>query len=132
MDLIEYLNTDCGIALSMDTVLLHLLWADDLILVSDSQDGLQKQLDGLFNFCKKSHTIVNSMKTKVMIFGNCNTTNYKFIYNKKELDIVNGYKYLGVLFNSISRYDGNVFKDAYKYIANQGRKAMFKILKDTI
>ena len=36
-----------------------------------------------------------------------------------------------MLFKSISRCNGNVFTDAYSHIANQARKATFKILKDT-
>ena len=73
--------------------------------------------------------IVNETKTKVMVFGKKDET--KFMYNGKELDIVNNYKYLGIVFRPISRYDGNLFCDAFTHIANQARKAMFKILKDT-
>ena len=31
----------------MSIYLMHLLWADDLILMSDSEEGLQKQFDNL-------------------------------------------------------------------------------------
>ena len=48
-NLIEFLNAECGITLSAETVLLHLLWVDDLILVADSLEALQKQLDGLYD-----------------------------------------------------------------------------------
>ena len=128
-DLIDYLKTECGIVVSSDTILLHLLWADDLILVSDTPQGLQTQLDELYEFCKKSHMIVNEIKTKVMIFGK--REEFKFMYNSKELDVVKNYKYLGVIFQSISRCDCNLFHDAYLHVACQARKAMFKILKDT-
>ena len=128
-DLIDFLKIECGIALSSDTVLLHLLWADDLILLSDSNEGLQQQLDGLYTFCKKYHMIVNEMKTKTMTFGN--TKECKFMYNGKEIESVSNYKYLGVLFKPVTRCDGNIFGDAYGHIAKQARKAMFKILKDT-
>ena len=43
-----------------------MLWVDDLILVSDY--GLQKQLDGLQQFCSRNMMIVNKLKTKVMVF----------------------------------------------------------------
>ena len=46
-----------------------MLWADDLIVVSDSSYGLQKQLDGLQQFCSWNLIIVNELKTKVMVFG---------------------------------------------------------------
>ena len=64
-----------------------------------------------------------------MIFGK--KIDYDFMYNNKCLDIVQNYKYLGVLFNSVSRCNSNIFTDAYTHIANQARKAMFKVLKDT-
>ena len=40
----DYLHTKCGIFISEDTILLHLLWADDLILMSDCPENLQMQL----------------------------------------------------------------------------------------
>jgi hypothetical protein len=66
-DLKMYLDAECGINLDTE-LLIHLLWADDLILTSDSPQGLQKQLDGLFKFCAKFQMIVNELKTKIMIF----------------------------------------------------------------
>ena len=70
-DLISYLDTNYGIVLH-DEVRVHLLWADDLVLMSDSPEGLQKQLDGLFTFCSKYQMIVNELKTKIMIYGKVN------------------------------------------------------------
>ena len=48
---------------------MHLLWADDLILISDSVNGLQKHLNGLYKICKMNLTIVNEIKIKCMAFG---------------------------------------------------------------
>ena len=70
-DLSEYLYTEVGICLG-DSIVAHLLWADDLILLSDSVNGLQKQLNGLFRFCSDNMMIVNEMKTKVMVYGPAN------------------------------------------------------------
>ena len=42
-DLGEYLTKHVGLCIS-DTIVAHLLWADDLVLISDSEQGLQKQL----------------------------------------------------------------------------------------
>ena len=68
-DLDSYLSTEHGVCIGNEIV-AHLLWADDLILFSDTFHGLQKQLHGLKKFCSINHMIVNEMKTKVMIFGN--------------------------------------------------------------
>ena len=68
-DLGDFLHKQVGVCIG-DTILSHLLWADDLILFSDSLAGIQKQLDGLFGFCSKNRMIVNELKTKIMLFGN--------------------------------------------------------------
>ena len=67
-DLSECLYTDVGICLG-DSIVAHLLWVDDLILLSESVIGLQKQLNGLFRVCSDNMMIVNEMKTRVMVYG---------------------------------------------------------------
>ena len=49
-DLGNYLNSECGIVIS-DEILVHLLWADDLVLFSDTKQGLQKLINGLQKNC---------------------------------------------------------------------------------
>ena len=70
-DLSEYLYTEFGICLG-DSIVAHLLWANGLILLSDSLNGLQKQLNGLFRFCNDNMMIVNEIKTEVMVYGPAN------------------------------------------------------------
>ena len=67
-DIGEYLDHPSGIVV-YEILLYYLLYADDLVLCADSTEGLQKQLDGLFKFCKKLHLLVNLMKTKVVVFN---------------------------------------------------------------
>ena len=64
----NYLRQEFGVVMG-DNILAHLLWADDLILFSDTPEGLQKRLDGLMRFCSKNQMIVNELKTKCMAFG---------------------------------------------------------------
>ena len=125
-DLRTFLTVHCGIVLNDEEILVHILWADDLILMSDSAKGLQNQLDGLFKFCSQYQLIVNSLKTKVMIFGK--TNEQSFTFNGSNLEICNQYKYLGVVFNSISRRDGNPFREMVKYTADKALKACFVAL----
>ena len=51
------------------TQISHLLWADDLIMLSFSPETCQAQLDILGKFCEDWGIEVNEMKTQVMIFG---------------------------------------------------------------
>ena len=81
-DLDSYLSTEHGVCIGKEIV-AHLLWADDLILFSDTFHGLQEQLHGLKQFCHNNHMIVNEMKTKVMVFGNPKRS--KLFFNKKLL-----------------------------------------------
>ena len=67
-DLKQYLDYKVGVCISK-TILMHLLWADDLILFSVAPNGLQKQLNGLYTFCANNHMIVNEAKSKVMCFS---------------------------------------------------------------
>ena len=43
-----------------------LMYADDLILFSESKDGLQQSLDNLKEYCDKWQLEVNTTKTKTM------------------------------------------------------------------
>ena len=62
-DLIQYLESEFGVAIG-DTILAHLLWADDLVLISDTLYGLKKQLGGLKKFCDNNRMLVNELKKK--------------------------------------------------------------------
>ena len=97
-DLESYLSSAHGISIS-NKIIAHLLWADDLILFSDTFHGLQIQLDGLNQFCSNNHMIVNEIKTKVMVFGNPKKS--KLHLNAVSIAEVTDYKYLGNFITSI-------------------------------
>ena len=44
-DLCNYLDPQYGVVME-DQVFVHLLWADDLVIMAESTEGLQRQLDG--------------------------------------------------------------------------------------
>ena len=67
-DMSEYLETEFAVCVN-DVIVAHMLWADDLILVSNTSSGLQKQLNGLHKFCSRNMMVMNKLKTKVMVFG---------------------------------------------------------------
>ena len=78
-----------------------LLYADDVILLSNSQKGLQSKLDSLELFCKEWCMSVNLSKTKVVIFNKSGRfIKQNFLLNNKVLDCCNSYKYLGITFSS--------------------------------
>ena len=127
-DLACYLDNAFGVCIN-DHILAHLLWADDLILFSDSPEGLQRQLNGLFQFCSKNKMIVNETKTKIMAFGSNKRNDWTF--NGKRIDITESYKYLGNIFRETKRCSQDVFSANYDYLLDKARKAIFATARRT-
>ena len=89
-----------GVGVKIGPDLINVLaYADDLVLLSESEHDLQTLLDILCQWCRKWRLSVNIEKTKVMHFRptNCNRTQFKFTINDLEVEIVDTYKYLGIL-----------------------------------
>ena len=78
----------CGIQLFPDiTEILLLLFADDIALMEDSIRGLHKQINITEKFCETYKMVVNTVKTKVMVFrrGGRLRKNEKILYKKNTL-----------------------------------------------
>ena len=52
-----------------DRLISCLMYADDIVLFSNSAGGLQKLLNSLLQFCQRWNLKVNVAKTKVIIFN---------------------------------------------------------------
>ena len=79
--------------------LFILLYADDTIILFNTAAGLQKSLNDLKNYCTEWRLRVNCSKTKVFIFEKRKARRQpKFFYNSEELEIVEAFKYLGVIY----------------------------------
>ena len=83
------------------------LWADDLVLLSDSANGLQRQLNGLQKFCASNKVIVNEIKTKSMCFGA--DDNFEIHFNGKPIEQVWQFKYFDTVDRSRKRRNQDVF-----------------------
>ena len=124
-DLDSYLSTEHGVCINNE-IIAHLLWADDLILFSDSFRGLQVQLDGLNQFCSNNHMIVNEIKTKIMVFGNPNKI--KLNFSSVEIDEVEDYKYLGNIISSIRKPCQDPLKKTFFEIERNLKKKSLYIM----
>ena len=73
-DVDDIFDSECDpVILSGDTSdisLNHSLYADDMALLSLSQEGLQHSLHKLEVYCKKWHLEVSIRKTKIIVFNN--------------------------------------------------------------
>ena len=85
----------------------HLLYADDLILMGDSESDLQYLLDILATWCRTNNMAINCNKTKIMHFRNNSAKRIEFCFTccGSKIDIVDTYKYLGLLLNETLGYD---------------------------
>ncbi len=121
-DLGSHLNSDCGV-LMYQKIITHLLWADDLFIVSTSHSDMQSQLNCLQTYCSKWQLVVNTMKTKILVFGKKLRKSDSFIFNDKPIDISESYNYLG---NPLCS-SPNPFKNITSHITQKCIKACYKI-----
>ena len=76
----------------------QLSYADDLVLVAESPIALQRLLDRLSEFCREEGMIVNTEKSKVMVFrrGGRVGRQHRWWCSGQVLENVSAYCYLGV------------------------------------
>ena len=85
--------------------LFVLLYADDTVIMSESKEDMQNQLNVFNDFCKKWKLKVNAEKSKVLVFNNGRLpANLKFTYINRDLEIVPNYSYLGITFSKSFQY----------------------------
>jgi hypothetical protein len=82
---------ECDAPTLADVHVWLLLFVDDLVLASESEVGLQQQLDTLQQFCTKGGLIVNVEKTKAMVF-NFVSPCQKFVFKGDVIERVQTFK----------------------------------------
>lgn len=94
-DLHDYLPGGINVA---GTVVKVLLYADDIVLLSDSPKGLQNMIDALYVYCNQWLLRINLEKSKIMIFRTCTRISHGLYWKFGDnlIDVVNEYKYLGI------------------------------------
>ena len=103
-----------------------LMYADDIVLFSETEDGLQSGLNVLHDYCQKWKLTVNTQKTKIVIFRKRGTINRqtRFLYGGLEIDIVNKFTYLGIVLTV-----GGAFSESHTALAGQSLKSIFALNK---
>ncbi len=103
------------------TAMKLLLYADDLVLMSKSLWGLQKQLDELNAFCKERDLTVNVKKTKVVVFGN-RMNSSPLHYDGSPIEEVASFRYLG-----IELHRSGSLKTTIEHLAIAGQRVVFAL-----
>ena len=99
-----------------------LMYADDIIILSQSEKGLQIALNHLSAYCFKWKLIININKTKIIVFNSRNCKNKTFMINGKKVEIVDNYTYLGIVFTPSGK-----FKKSIDVLITKANKAWHKI-----
>ena len=102
----------------------HFLYADDLVILSQSNEGLQKCIDKVFEFSESKHLTISVKKSKTMVFNiSGKFIKEPFTLNGKALEAVQSFCYLGF----DVKCSGNV-KHAMNILNDKGNKALKSLL----
>jgi hypothetical protein len=128
-DLVDYFDVECYPVDLNGKSVSCLLYADDIVLLSQSAKGLQNLLNKLKLFCDKWNLSVNTEKTKVMIFNKSGRKlkGYYFMYAQQSIGQASVYKYLGIIFKP-----SGSFLCATDLLSKKACKAMFCIQKSLL
>ncbi|KAI4904413.1 hypothetical protein NFI96_007497 [Prochilodus magdalenae] len=112
-----------------DTEVRFLLYADDLVLLSPTQQGLQQMLDQLQTHCQTWALAVNQTKTNIMIFQKkprVQDTRYPFKLGSTILTHTLHYTYLGLTISA-----SGSFHTAVTALREKACRALFAIRNKT-
>ena len=124
-DIPDALNgPDCDPVTLHDLKINCLMFADDIVLLSESADGLQNSLYKLQECCDIWLLTVNTQKTKILVMNKAGRVpnSDTFIFNNSALEVVNQYKYLGLLITSSGSFTKSV-----ENLKLRAMKALYKI-----
>ena len=109
-----------GVALNLEGrqwKLSSVLFADDAVLVAESEEDLGRLVREFDNVCKRRNLTLNVGKTKVMVMERGTDTQCRICLNEQVLENVSEFKYLGSVLNK----DGSLGSEVEERV-KQGRK----------
>ena len=100
-DLPSYFDKTCD-PVSLNSYDINcLMYADDVVMLSSTEKGLQNCVNKLYNFATDWKMSINTKKTKVLLFSNNSRLKGPEIkYNNTIIENVKQYTYLGMVFSS--------------------------------
>ena len=100
-------DSSCSPVTLYDSKLSCLMFADDIVIFSESVNGLQNALNKLQSYCNDWQLSINVNKTKIIIFnkGGRSISKNKFFYGLDEVNIVQSYCYLGIIFSTSGNFN---------------------------
>ena len=108
-----------------DLKIASVVYADDILLMSQSQKGIIKQIELLQAFCLENKLKINYDKTKILITNTIKAPKYKHLrmsFNNSNyaIEVVDKYKYLGMWIDTRKTNKYHI-----EYLAQRGKKSSF-------
>lgn len=110
-----------------DSNIKFLLYADDLVLLSPTEEGLQQNLDILHQFCQTWALNINPTKTKILTFQKrprCQGKKHNFTLGMKTIDHATSYTYLRLKISATGKLNL-----AMNELKEKARRALYAIKK---
>ena len=122
-DIKDIFDEECDPVMELGVPLSHILYADDLAIMSTTRQGLTKCLSRLETYCEKWQLEVNTRKSEVVIFNvSGRVINDDFYLNGKRLKCAKSYCYLGVEMTA-----SGSFHFARDVLTEKAKKALFPV-----
>ena len=123
-DIKDIFDDQCDPIDIQNTKVNHFLYADDLVILSESRAGLQRCINKAFNFAKSKHLTISVKKSKTMVFNLAGKfIRDTFTLDDKVLEPVQSFCYLGVDIKC-----SGTMKHAMNILNDKGRKALRPLL----
>ena len=110
-DLENYMFTNNGFNLELNDdyldvylKLIVLLYADDTVIFSKSEDQLVSVFNTFTNNCSLWKLKINYDKTKILVFGDRTRRNRNIVVDNHEIETVDSFKFLGVMFSKSRKF----------------------------
>jgi hypothetical protein len=101
-----------------------LLYADDLVLLSESANGMQNAINKLQSYCDRWGLTVNAQKTNILVINSQKKVQINPIIDGKSINCVDEVSYLGVTIDKNANFKAGLQAQYHK-----GLKAIFKLTK---
>ena len=125
-DLTETFDEKCALVRIGDYSLNCLLYANDLLLLSETQNGLKECIARLGHYAKVWKLSVNLKKTKIMVFNKLgHIFNLRIPFQGKVIEPCSRYDYLGTTFTP-----SDSFSLGRKTLYKKASRAMFSFLSE--
>jgi hypothetical protein len=125
-DLPDIFTQDCD-SVKLNSINLNcLMYADDVILISETASGLQNCLNQHSKYCERWNLEINTPKSKAMVFNNRGRLKTDVLkFNSSIIENVRSYTYLGITFSVSGAFTEAKPQHLYK----KGLKAYFKLIQ---